>query len=108
MAIARGGLEFSYAPNIVQNITADLHVRRRINTVSGGFQTINIHDTPHFQFAKLRRSCEVAMHLVFPHLTYNRKEFHMVSYEDMQLWMDGVFFLDLEKHLPSDWSQYWP
>ncbi|KAG0123310.1 hypothetical protein HOY82DRAFT_544266 [Tuber indicum] len=115
LSVAKKGLRVQFSPSCLKNISSDIHLYSKIDTllVSGKIHThhVPLHCIPHFYLGHLTSCLHLPIYVFLPGLWNfkpNGKANSYVSNLHLQQWMDIGFIPSIHRHYPSDYLQHLP
>lgn len=105
LAALKTGLQFHPAPNQMNNIKSDLHIK---GTHEGRQKALK--KIPHFPLGRVINAPEYIVHVFFPNMEAHEQDDGSVWMNDRNLgrFMDQLFLPALHRHTPSHINQHYP
>jgi hypothetical protein len=114
LAFAKKGLWSQIAPQMKQNMTADVHIRDRMFVPNEDPERPDhsrlamLHQIPHFMLGRIEGAHDIAVFVLFPHIPVIGEKFKSLSGEQLSRWVDQIYLPALHKFYKAHYTQHIP
>lgn len=114
LAFAKKGLWSQTAPQMKQNMTADVHIRDRMFIPNEDPERPDrsrpamLHQIPHFMLGRIEGAHDIAVFVLFPHIPVFGEKFKSLSGEQLSRWVDQIYLPALHKFYKAHYTQHIP
>lgn len=115
LAVARKGLWYQPAPQMRQNMTADVHLETKAydsgtdgQERSSRSRMAMLRDIPHFLLGRVEGAHDIALYVLFPHIAIGGDKFSSLTREQLSRWTDQIYLPALHKFYQAHYTQHLP
>jgi hypothetical protein len=114
LAAARQGIRYQPAPQVQQNIATDVHIQIPVFEENNDPELIPrssltlLKHVPHFLLGRVEGAHDIALYVLFPHLSVAGDEFVSLTREQLSRWLDRIFQPAVHRYCEADYTQHLP
>jgi hypothetical protein len=114
LAAARQGLRYQPAPQVQQNIATDVHLQIPVFEQNDDPEQIPrsslamLKNVPHFLLGRIEGGYDIALYILFPHLSVAGDEFISLTQEQLSRWLDRILHPAIHRYCEADYTQHLP